>query len=341
MTKKYNRIFLILAFSLLTVMALVRLGEIDISLATLARVDWLTYFMAFAIFYIGIISRGIRWQHILSTMGWSVGRSYAITLLTAGQFGSAILPARAGDIGRVAMLKQDHQIPIAQGIASITTERALDVFSILILAMIGATFALSDQVPSEVVQLMGVTIGLFTFGLIGLVATPSLEQWLREPTYFIKRLPVPTQGWAWYDKIIDFGFTLIHGVRALGKNPAMLAFVLMESLLIWLYDCLIIYVIMRSIGVNLALMESIFTSMIADLAVAIPLTPSGLGQYEVAFIGLLSLFNVSTSDGSLAALLLRFVILWTFIPVSGLITYAFGFSRIFSSSSEDKRSATL
>jgi len=232
------------------------------------------------------------------------------------------------------MLKQDHQIPIAQGIASITTERALDVFSILILAMIGATFALSDQVPSEVVQLMGVTIGLFTFGLIGLVATPSLEHWLREPTYFIKRLPVPTQGWAWYDKIIDFGFTLIHGVRALGKNPAMLAFVLMESLLIWLYDCLIIYVIMRSIGVNLALMESIFTSMIADLAVAIPLTPSGLGQYEVAFIGLLSLFNVSTSDGSLAALLLRFVILWTFIPVSGLITYAFGFSRIFSNSNQ-------
>lgn len=328
--KKYSRLLLLLGLSLLTVFALIRLGNIDISWQTLAQVHWGWYSLVFFLFYLSVVARGLRWQRILNTMGWPVNRLYAVTLLTAGLFGSAILPARAGDVGRVAMLKQEYHIPFTTSIASITTERAMDVFAILTMAVIGGLIALQGRLPLEVLQLMGLTAVLFGIGLLGLIAMPTIESWLREINWLRQRLPLPPIGWTIYDKLIDFGFGLIHGVRTLGQHPLTLLIVITESFFIWLYDGFIVYFTLKTIGIELAFAESLFVSMVADLAIAIPLTPGGLGQFEAALIALLTLFDVATPDGSLTALLLRFAIFWSFIPVSGLITYIFGFSRILS-----------
>ncbi len=330
--KKYNHLLVILLLSVVTIFVLIRLGNINISLETLVRVNWRWYSLVFLFFYLSILSRGLRWQRILNTMGWPIGRVYATTLLTAGLFGSAIFPARAGDVGRVAMLKKDFQVPLAQGIASITTERALDVFAILTLASMGAMLALQGRLPIKVLELLGITTFLFVVGLIGLLTMPRLEIWLREPTFLRDHLPLPPIFWSLYEIVVDFGFALIHGVSALGKNPFALTAAIIESFLIWLYDALIIYCVLQTVGLHPPFGVSLFTAMISDLAIAIPFTPAGLGQFEVVLIGLLALFHISANDGSLAALLLRFAILWTFIPISGLITYLFGFSHIFTPS---------
>ena len=51
---------------------------------------------------------------------------------------------------------------------------------------------------------------------------------------------------------------------------------------------------------------------------------------------MLALFGISVANASLAILLLRLVQLWTFIPVSGIITYIFGFSRVLSPGHTEK-----
>jgi uncharacterized protein (TIRG00374 family) len=172
--KKYKRLFLILALSLLMIWVLIKLGNVDLSLATLRRVHWGWYSLVALSYYASIVARGWRWQRILGAMGWPVDFVYATTLLTAGLFLSAVLPARAGDVGRVAMLRQDHQIPVAQGIASIAGERALDVFAILTLALLGAWLALSGRMPPEVIQLIVGVGSLLVIGLIGLLVAPGI-----------------------------------------------------------------------------------------------------------------------------------------------------------------------
>jgi len=328
LTKKYSHILLILFFSLLTVAALLKLGNIDISLDTLARVDWFWYTLVFITFYISVIARGIRWQRILNTLGWPVQRGYAIALLTAGWFGSAVLPARAGDIGRIAMLKQNYDIPIAKGLASITAERAMDVFAILTMAVIAVLITLQDKIPPQALQLMIITAVLFGSGLLGLLAMPSLENWLREARFLQQHLP--TALWILYSKLIEFGFNLLHGVRDLSKHPATLLLLVGESFLIWIYDMLIIHFTLYAIASPLTIAQSTVAAMLSDLSIAIPLTPGGLGQFELVLIALLALFDLPTSDGALTALLVRFAIFWTFIPISGLVTYLFGFSRVLS-----------
>lgn len=326
--RKYGRLWVILILSLLTIFALIRLGNIDFSLKTLNRIHWGWYSLVAISFYASVVARGWRWQSILKAMGWPISFVYASTLLTAGLFISSILPARTGDVARVAMLKQDYKIPVAQGIASLASERALDVFAILSLAILGAWLALPGRLPPEVLQLMVITGLLFLIGLVGLLVMPGIETWLCESDS-IKRL-IPAKLYPFYSKILNFGFSLIHGVRQLGQKPGALLVVVGQSFLVWLWDALMVYFVLVSLDIITPFSISLFTSMIGALSTAIPLTPGALGQFDATVISLLSLFGLSTTDSSLAILLLRFVQLWTFILVSGLVTYIFGFSRALS-----------
>jgi hypothetical protein len=276
-------------------------------------------------FYASVIARGWRWQRILRAMGYRVGFVYANALLTTGLFLSAVLPARAGDVGRVAMLKRDHNIPVSKGIASLAGERALDVFAILTMAITAGWLALPGHLPPEVLDLMLVVGGLFLLGLVGLLVISGIEEWLREFS-LLKNL-LPPKLWDIYQKILDFGFSLVDGVRQLGRNPLTFAEIVAQSFLVWIWDALMVYFILLSLGIIEPFSVSLFSAMISDLATAIPLTPGALGQFDAVLISLLTLFGLSTADASLTVLLLRFVQLWTFIPVSGLVTYIFGFAR--------------
>ncbi len=451
--KKFKRLLILLLLSILTIFALLKIGNIDVSAETLARVNGWWLAASFVTLYFTIVVRGSRWRRILKTIGWPVSFVYALTLLMAGLFVSAILPARLGDVGRVAMLKQDHQVPVSHSVASIATERALDIFSILTLTFVGMVWALHGRVPAEVWQLIIGTTALFGVGLTALLTVPRLEGWLRNPfpgwqkkmgvgTWPPQPLPppdlprhgggdrqatnlseltatlpppnlplqgggdgqattvseltatlpppsLPLQGggdnasppvggveggrdrhkpdssllnlkgeartsppvggieggrsvlppdsggsrgvlsslWTLYQKLLDFGFSLIHGVRALGRQPVVLGIALAESLAIWLGDALLIYFAMLSIGLPSALGVSLFSGMVADLIAAVPITPGAIGQFDAALVGLLQLFDISLADSSLTVILVRLLSLWTLIPITGAITYIFGFSR--------------
>jgi hypothetical protein len=226
------------------------------------------------------------------------------------------------------MLKQDYKIPVAQGVASIAAERALDVFSVLVLAIVGAGWALQERVPWEWLQLIVGTGVLFILGLVGLLVTPSLEGWLRQPGWVWRTIPPAIR--PFYHRVVDFGFALIHAVRNLGQKPVALVLILVESLITWVLDAVIVHVVLLGLGVKVASEVSLVGSMVGVLATIAPIMPGALGQYEAGLIALLTLLGVPTAEASLAALMVRFISLWSFIPVSGLITYVFGFSRALS-----------
>jgi uncharacterized protein (TIRG00374 family) len=326
--KKYRRLWVMLLLSLVVIWGLLRLGNIEVSYDTLVGLNWRWLGLVFVIFYSGVFVRGLRWQQILKTMGWPIGYVYTQTLLMAGFFVSLVLPARLGDVGRVVMLKQDHHIPLAQGAASLATERALDVAAILALAFVGAVSALPGRVPPQVNQLMWGAAILFALGLLGLLVTPGLENWLRRPGRLATICPAKL--WSLYQKGLDFGFTMLKAIRALGQKPLALTLVVLESLYIWLCDALIIYWGLRSMNAATSLSVSLLAGMISDLSVAVPITPAGLGQFEVVLVGLLTLLGVNTASASLTVLLTRLVSFWSFLPIGGVVMYSFGFARLFS-----------
>ncbi|RMF02628.1 MAG: TIGR00374 family protein, partial [Chloroflexi bacterium] len=189
----------------------------------------------------------------------------------------------------------------------------------------GAWLALPGKIPPEVLQFLATMGILLVLGVAGLLLIPGAETWLRNFGPLKKLLPPKL--WAIYQKILDFGFSLIEGVRVLAKNPLTLAVIMAQSFFVWIWDALMVYFILLSLGILEPFSVSLFGSMVGALATAVPLTPGALGQFDAVLIGLLALFGISTADAGLTVLLLRLVQLWTFIPVAGLVTYLFGFSR--------------
>ncbi len=333
--KKFRRLLILLVLTVLTIFALLYLAGIDDISAELERVNWGWMAFVVVIFYSTIIVRGTRWHRILKTMGWSPSLIYTSSLMIAGLFVSAILPARLGDVGRVAFLRQDHKVPIAQGVASIATERALDVCSILVLTILGSYWALQGRIPADYLQLIWITSGLLLIGLLALFTIPTIEKWLRHPLFWsaensdgLASSGVFGRVWAIYHKILDFGFSMINAVRALGKHPATLMIVFLESLYIWLGDALLLHFSLVSIASAIPLGVSIFSMMVADLISAVPITPGAIGQFEVAVAAILAGLGINRGDAALAAVLLRLVSMWTLIPMSALVTYLFGFARM-------------
>lgn len=314
--KQVGRILIILTLGVLTVLLLVKLGNIDISMDTLRRINPRYLFIAVAVHYSGFVVRGFRWQKLLAGLGHPLGYAYTTALLMTGWFVSALIPARLGDVARIYMLNRDHKIPAARVLASIATERALDIFAILALALAAATWALAGQTPPWVWQTIGGGGILLASVVAVLILAPQLEG--RITTL------VP---WKLYQKVARFGFELLAGVRQLAKNPALLITVVGQSAYIWLCDILLMHFVFRSLGFTPPISVSAFTSMTVDLAAAVPIIPGALGQVEGTALGVLALFSIGAEQSSLMILLNRFVSFWSFIVVSGLITYLFGFSQ--------------
>lgn len=314
--KRLTRPLVIAMLGGLTILLLVKLGDIDISLATLRQIDPLYLSLAIVIHYSGFVMRGWRWQKLLHGLGYRLNYGYLTALLMSGWFVSALVPARLGDVGRVYLLRRDHQVPLAQGFASIATERALDIVAILGLAALTATWALAGRTPAWVWQTLagGVLVG--GLGLVALVAMPRLEGWL------VNLLP-----WAIYRKVMSFGFELVGSIRQVAQKPRLLTLLLAQSLYIWLCDVCLMVFIFYSLDLFLPISIPAFTSMAVDLAAAVPIIPGAVGQVEATAVGVMSLFALSTQQSSLIILINRFISFWTFIIVSGAVTYLFGFSQ--------------
>ncbi len=311
------RVIVIAALGLLTLLLLVRLGKVDVSLDTLRRIQPGYLLAAIAVHYSGFVVRGDRWRRLLAAMERQVSFRYAFSTLLAGWFISALVPARAGDLARAGLLRRDHDVPLATGLGSVAAERAFDALALAFLAVLAGTWALAGRTPEWVWQSAALTAGLFVTAVAGLVAVPRAEGWL---TGLLQ--------WPFYQKALRFGFDLLRSVRDLGRHPNLLLVVAAQSLYVWLCDVFLAYLLLCGLGTPLPLGVAAFTAMAADLAVTIPITPGAVGQFEAAFVGLLALFAVPTSQAGLAVLLNRFISFWTFIVFSGLVTYLTGFSRI-------------
>ena len=314
--KRFGRPAILVLLGVLTLLVLLRVGKVDISVETLRRVELRYLLAAIAIHYSGFAVRGRRWQRLLDGLGHRLRYPYVTALLLTGWFVSALVPARAGDLARAYMLRRDHNVPMAEGFASLAAERALDIAAILALAAASAVWALAGRTPPWVWQTIGGGTVLFAALAAGLLAVPRLEGRL------VNLLP-----WSVYRKAARFGFDLLGSLRLLGRRPRLLATVAAQSVYIWLCDVLLMHLSLLSIGVAAPLSVSAFTAMAVDLAAAVPIVPGALGQFEGTALGLLSLFGIGAAQSSLVILLNRFISFWSFLAVSGAATYAFGFAQ--------------
>ena len=320
-----RRLILLGLLAAATLALLLTLGDGQATLIELTHADWRLLALATVIHYSGFALRGHRWKILLGALGHRLGYLYTTSLLLAGWFVSAILPARAGDAFRVLALRMpppnQPTVPVAPAIGTIVLERSLDMLAILLL---GATFSvgvLQGRIPSWLLWVYAAALAIVVVLAVVLLATPLLLDRLR---------PLSTRP-LWH-KTLDFIIQIANTLRQLAEHPMTAIVAIGESLLIWLCDGLLLWLVVLSLGESLSVGAATFVALTVDIFAAVPLTPGGMGQIETANAALLALLAHPGLPIAAAVLATRAISYWSFLVFSGLVTLFAGFGRVFTAS---------
>lgn len=316
-----RRLALLVGLGVLTVVFLISLGGGQAALSALRTVDLRWIAIGVAIHYSGFVVRGVRWQQLLRALGHHLSWRYAMTLLLSGWFVSALLPARAGDLLRIAILgmpnAQRPAVPVADSIGSLVLERALDLVALVVLGA-GFGFALlRTTMPGWVVAAYAITILLLGVAAGALLVAPALLHWLRrQSTHPLWR------------KAIALATQLVQSLQMVGRSPLIAIQVIGQSLYIWLCDALLLWTVLKAMGVAAPLASITFVALTVDIFAAIPITPGGIGQIEAVNMALLALLPLPPFNLSAAVLLNRAISYWSFLLFSGIVTFAAGIGQM-------------
>ena len=318
-----RRLILLILVAAATIALLLTLGDAQSTLSTLAHADWRFLALAATIHYGGFALRGHRWQLLLGALGHRLGYLYTTSLLLAGWFVSALLPARAGDAFRVVALRMppptEAAVAVAPAIGTIVLERALDILAILLLSAGASVWVLQGRVPIWLLWTYAAALALVAIVAGVFLATPLLLERLR-----------PLSARPLWHKALDFVTQIATTLRQLAQHPMTAVVAVGESLLIWLCDGLLLWLVVLSLGEPFRLGAATFVALTVDIFAAVPLTPGGMGQIETAYAALLVLIAQAGLPIAAVVLATRAISYWSFLILSGLVTLFAGFGRVFA-----------
>ena len=316
-----GRVLLLIGLGALTWAAIITLFGGQEVLQAVAGADLRWLLAAVLIHYSSFAVRGHRWQQLLGMMGHHLGYRYTTGLLLAGWFVSALLPARAGDIMRIGVLRLDRPhhapVPVPDSLGSILLERALDILAIVGLGLIFGWSVLRTQAPGWLLASYAAAAGLLVLLSVGVMVAPPLIGWLR--------------GWSahkLWQSLLRFAEQLVISLRVLGQQPRRGAVVIGESLYIWLCDALVVWCVLQGLGAAAPFGTAAFAALTVDVLAAAPVTPGGVGQIDAAYIAVFALLPAAGFNVGAGVLVIRFITYWSFLAFSGLVTLLAGFGEL-------------
>lgn len=227
------------------------------------------------------VLRAVRWQWILAPVG-RVSFMPAFRATAIGFAANTVLPARAGEVLRPALLSRERGLPFAALLASIAFERVLDGLSQLLFLAIALVAGPPAGSPAETAALSSspalrlaaaaLSAAIILLAMFAVVWRETTERLLDA---FLRLLPE-----RWRPRLRGIGHTFLDGFASL-KSPRLLLLVTGGSLAMWFAVNLQIYAVMRAFHIDLPVTAAFVVTTAAVLGVAVP-TPGGLGSYQAA-----------------------------------------------------------
>jgi len=246
------------------------------------------------------VLRAWRWGLILkpleSVRPWTV-----FEISNVGFMAITALPARLGELVRPYLVSRRSGIRMTAALGTILVERVMDGVAVLLLAMAALLWT---PFPPWLVR-SGLLFGAFTLGLILTMIVLSLhrESSLRAADVLFRRLPdrlaAPVRGMVHH--FID-GFGIVRDVRLLIQVGLL-------SLVIWVVDVGIIYVMFAAFSLPLPVPAALIVMVVLLIGIAIPTAPGFIGNWHYACIVGLGLFGIPKAEA------LPFAVVYHFLSV--------------------------
>ena len=247
---------------------------------TLAYLHPIYLVPAIIICIIAWFGRGWRYKIILARLTVTVPLLFATACIYLSQTVNLIVPARLGDLIRIILVRHEYNSTVSQGLSSIVVERVFDIITVAILGLVSVLFVLN--VPEWMLSLIAIPLILGGAFFVILV--------------FMGRLSSE-------NKYIGYILTMLAEVRSASLTPAAGAVLFLSSIAIWGMDTLICIFISAMFDQNIPFAVVLLAIVAGNLVKAVPITPGGMGTYEVSLAVIFELSGVAPAIATLIAVL--------------------------------------
>jgi uncharacterized protein (TIRG00374 family) len=236
---------------------------------------------------------------------------HALRYQLVGYLGNFVLPARMGELVRSYLVARYEAMAFAQTIGTAVLERVLDLATLAVIAFV---VALALDARTWVVQATGLVAGAGVVAIV-ILATVSPARLLG----WLHRL-VGSRGGHRMAALLGHVDRFARGVSPVGRRgPLALATLL--SIVGWLLEGTIFWLVAVSIGVPLSPAEAMLTAGVTILVTAIPSAPGYVGTYELAATAVATSFGVPP-DAAFALAVLAHAVTLLPLAVGGAISLA-------------------
>jgi hypothetical protein len=266
----------------------------------LRRTILVTFVFSFSVFFMVMAMRQMEWHQVLEVMSnaqlypWLlfstlcyltghlvrgvrtrllVSHDTKLSVLTAsnivvvGYAVNNILPVRIGELARAGMLSERTGITFSQSLTIVFLERLLDGIAIVLMLILSALSLSAWEPVRETIFFSSLTFGIASVFVLSVIIAPNRFMAVTSKVIYVISP-------RWHDATLRFVMGIVNGVNYL-RNPSNLLKVLLISILVWLCDMGLFFLLMPAFGIELNILHAMFVMAGTNLGL---LMPSGPGH---------------------------------------------------------------
>ncbi len=252
-----------------------------------------------------LVLRTDRWRTLLSP---TEPPPFAPTFfsVSVGYMSSSILPVRAGDVVRSELMRRKTGMRFSTAIATVLTERVLDLIAILLLMSLFVGLTLWDRSFEGARLLLLETVGLVTAALLIAMVTfllgIILTDRVRVVHIWLGRFLPERFRESW----LHFFDTFVASFKV-AKQPSAFIRVLLLTAVTWLCLASQFWFVAKALGHDLPFRSCYLMTGVTIIGLMIP-TPGGIGGFHKATQMALVSFYAFDVDSSVAVALIFHIV---------------------------------
>ena len=225
--------------------------------------------------------RGWRYNQILNGLSYRAGVTFSMACVFVSQTVNLIVPARLGDFVRIFILKHEFKATYSEGISSLVVERVFDIVAIALLGAASLLFIPNlpgwvDVYITIMIVILAVAFAFFIFLI------------------FAGRLTTT-------NKYVRYLLTMLEEIRKASLSIRAILILGISSIIIWLFDTVVCYSVALMFQQQIPFSVVLLAIVLGNLVKAVPITPGGIGTYELVVSATFAITGVGPAVAFLIA----------------------------------------
>jgi uncharacterized protein (TIRG00374 family) len=264
-----------------------------------------------------IMTMVLRWKRIISVSNLKISFKNTLFSYLKGALWGTITPGKIGELYRAKYLKEETKTSIGIALSTVVIERIFDIFFLLILGFIGILILSLYALKSF--PILSLSIALVAFCL--LLYLFMNEKWIRSILKPIFNIIIPKK----HKEKIEFHFDEFYkGLKSIKLNTYVICAI--YTLIICFLNSFMLYLLSLSLALNVSFWFMVIALPIITLINLIPISISGLGTSQAAFIFLFAIYDVSSESAVALSFLFMIFANWFYV-FPGAILYIYLFFK--------------